>query len=108
MKQAANKSLVHVINRKEEFTFRPYVYTPLVPQEVLLSCRDTVDHLALAMAVVVAPTPLPSKMKYGEGFALYSPQRVLRQLRMIEGGINYRGLWELFSPIAEAQFIGDV
>lgn len=64
MKQSRNKFLADVIDKEEEFKFRPYIYTPrgtspLSPfaernQKYALSRKDTL-YLALAMAVVVAP-----------------------------------------------------
>lgn len=82
MIQAWNKSLVNVID-KEEFTFRPYVYTPRGTsqltlfveciKEIPLSRRDSLDHLTIAMAAVVAPTLLSSKMEPDDGLGLYIP-----------------------------------
>lgn len=118
VEQAGNKSLVNVIDKEEEFTFRPYVElleglldlvsSPSATKRSLPQ-RDTMDHLAIAMAIVVAPTLLPSKTKSSEDVALYSPLRVLRQLGYDLGAIMILGDTRNSLPsTAEARFIWDI
>lgn len=69
MKQVTNKTLASVIDKEREFTFRSYSYTPpgIIAlnlygdhnREILLSQRDNLEHLAVAMALVVAPACCP-------------------------------------------------
>lgn len=61
MKQATNRTLVSVINKKYELNFLPYIHipasvTPLVlyekrSQHILLSQQDSLASLAVAMVV---------------------------------------------------------
>lgn len=46
----------------------------------MLSPRDALILLAVAMMAIVAPTLLSSKADSGEDVAFYCPQRVMRQL----------------------------
>lgn len=80
---AREQVLVNVIDKEEEFNFRLYVYIPrgtstfslftVCNQEIVLSRRATLDHLAIAMATVVSLTLLPSKTESNDGMALCSP-----------------------------------
>lgn len=57
---------------EEEFIFSLYIHTPRGPvplmlfmkhnQEILLSRQDTLEQMAILMAVVVTPTMLPFKL----------------------------------------------
>lgn len=46
----------------------------------MLSHLEALTLMAIAMTAIVATTLLPSKAESMEGVALYSPQRVIRQL----------------------------
>lgn len=84
VKQAKDKTLVNVINEEEELTFHtlrgnsPHGLFNQHNQEIALSLRDTLVLLAMAMALMVPSTLLPSKIESSKGMALYSPPRVMR------------------------------
>lgn len=77
LKQARNKSLVNLINEVggaylssvcPHFARNfPLGLFNLHNQEIALSHRDTVVPLAMAMAAIVPPTLLPSKIKSSKG-----------------------------------------
>lgn len=79
IKQAVDKTLVSVINREEEFTFRLYTHTPSTVVPLMrskigtspLRCND-LEPMAVVIAVIVAPGLLPYKMEPDEGAVLYS------------------------------------
>lgn len=43
-------------------------------KDIILSRRDNLEHLAIVMTTLVAPTKLPFKLESGEGVVLYSSQ----------------------------------
>lgn len=84
MKQAMKKTLVHVIGKEEEFTFRLYIHTPpgvtLLAlctdrnRQILLSRRDNLEHLDFTMVAVVAPVMLPFKLESARAYSFTAPR----------------------------------
>lgn len=94
LKYATSKTLVSVRRRRRVYLLPVHLYSSAGcsghavrrgNQKIDLSRWDNLKHLAITIAMVVAPTTLPFKLKSGESTVLYRPQRVLRQLGYYRG-----------------------